>query len=248
MRRAAYAMLVAILLLGLASRAADAGALQVSPLTVTLSDDQPIVTMRVRNVDRRQVIMQADVVSWSQPDGQDAYATTGQVVVIPPIFSLAPGAQQLLRVGLPEPLAGSDVERAYRIFLRELQPVEALADGQLHMALRIGLPIFVPPRASRAGELAWSLVDAEGAWSGLRVSNRSAEHIKITAVRFLTREGSISEEVGMLRYCLPNMDIAIPLPRPKNTAQITAIQVIFTSKNFVKAENIDVPAGALDSN
>jgi fimbrial chaperone protein len=158
MRRFAHVALV-LALFGLDCGAARAGALQVSPLGVRLSDERPIATLRVRNVDDHEVIMQADVFAWMQLDGEDAYAATDEVVVIPPIFSLAPGAQQLLRIGLPEAMPLSEVERAFRVFLRELQQIDGQRDGGLNLALRIGLPIFVPPsgtaRAAICGGSWW---------------------------------------------------------------------------------------------
>lgn len=241
-----FAQVLVLAFFGLGCDAAHAGALQVSPLGVRLTDQQPIATLRVRNVDAREVIIQADVFTWTQPDGNDLYAATDEVVVIPPIFSLAPGAQQLLRVGLPEPVPSSGVERAFRVFLRELRPVEAQSDGQLNLALRIGLPIFVlPPGDARAGELVWGLVANEGSPSVLRVRNRSAEHIKITAVRFLTEQGSLADEVRMLRYCLPGAEVTIALPALESAGEASHIQVRFTSGDRSEIENIALANGSL---
>ena len=245
MSRFAHAVLV-LALFGLGCGGAHAGALQVTPLGVRLSDQHPIATLRVRNVDDHVVIMQADVFAWTQPDGKDVYAATNEVVVIPPIFSLASGAQQLLRVGLPEAMPLSEVERAFRVFLRELQPINGQREGHLNLALRIGLPIFVqPPGAAPAGKLLWRLVGAERAPSALRVSNRSAEHVKITAVRFLSRDGSLAEEVRMLRYCLPGADATIDLPALKSAEHVSEIQVIFKSGDHSKTENIAMTDGSL---
>lgn len=244
MSRFAQVLVLAFFCLGCG--AAHAGALQVSPLGIRLTDQHPIATLRVRNVDAREVILQADVFTWTQPDGNDVYAATDEVVVIPPIFSLAPGAQQLLRVGLPDAMPTSGVERAFRVFLRELHPPEGQSDGQLNLALRIGLPIFVPPPGdARTGDLVWDLVRAEGSPSALRVRNRSAEHIKITAIRFLTEQGSLAVEVRTLRYCLPGAEATIALPALETAGEVSEIQVIFKSGERSKIENIALINGSL---
>jgi hypothetical protein len=54
----------------------------------------------------------------------------------------------------------------------------------------------------------------------------------------LTPEGSLAEEVRMLRYCLSGAAATIDLPAPKSAQHVSDIQVIFKSGDHAKVENI----------
>ena len=57
---------------------------------------------------------------WVQSeDGTDEYESTSDVIAVPPIFSIAPGETQIIRVGLVGGLS-PDRELAHRLFLTEL--------------------------------------------------------------------------------------------------------------------------------
>jgi hypothetical protein len=85
------------------------------------------------------VVAQTDVMAWTRKDGRDALQASTDLLVSPPIFSLASGATQVVRVGQ---LRQADASReiAYRPFIREMdQPVPP---GQTCIAakLRVGMP------------------------------------------------------------------------------------------------------------
>jgi fimbrial chaperone protein len=217
-----------------------AGALQVSPLGLTLSEQRPIATLRIRNVGDRPALFEADTFAWTQSNGDDFYAPTSEVIVIPPIFRLAPGAQQFLRIGLPERLPPSDIERAYRVFLREVQPVEAPVNGRLRLPLRLGLPIFVRPTVARPGQPAWNLAGPTRRGQILRIVNRSAEHVKITSLDLLTAAGAIFGQIPLLQYSLPDTQVDIDVPPLPQPDVVDAIRVTFEFEDNVQTRELPV--------
>ncbi len=240
MRGLALTILIAAAVAELGCSTGHAGALQVSPLGVTLSENRPIATLRVRNVGDRPALFEADTFAWTQSTGDDVYAPTGEVIVIPPIFKLAPGAQQLLRIGLPERLPPSDIERAYRVFLREVQPAEAPVNGRLRLPLRLGLPIFVRPTVARRGQLAWDLAGPTRSGPVLRVTNRSGQHAKITSLHLLTAAGEVLKQMQLLQYSLPGMQVDIGLPQLAQAEVVKTIRVTFEFDDSVQTRDLPV--------
>jgi fimbrial chaperone protein len=152
-RRRTTAALLAIA--ALAASAANAGSFQVNPIRVDLSSSISSGAITVRNDGAEPVVVQASVLEWSQADGGDVYAPTGDALATPPIATIAPGAEQIVRVGLRR---GADAKRelTYRLFLHEVPPPPRPGFTGLQVALRIGVPVFVAPSAPAMKPLEWS--------------------------------------------------------------------------------------------
>lgn len=108
----------------LGSAASVASGLQVEPVRLTLMRAQPITVFTVRNTGEQPVVLQVQAVAWAQRGDEELYTPTRELLATPPIFTLAPGAVQTLRVGLrraPDPQR----ELAYRLYLQEV-PVPQL--------------------------------------------------------------------------------------------------------------------------
>lgn len=133
-----------------------AGSFSVSPIRVTLSAGQKIMALRVINSGATPVSIQLELLSWSQEQGADHYNLTNELLAMPPIFTVAPGESQVVRVGLrraPDPQR----ELSYRLFLQELPAPLPKGFQGLQVALRLGVPVFVIPSAPTAPQLEWRL-------------------------------------------------------------------------------------------
>jgi fimbrial chaperone protein len=135
----------------LSAGAADIGVLPVG-LSLTARQDRQAIT--VTNQGNEPVVMQVEPVAWSQTGGEDQYTATQDLLVNPPLFNMAPGKSQIVRVGLRHaPPGGREV--AYRLFLREVRsasasaaPVAAGEDAdarQIRVLLELRLPVYVAP-------------------------------------------------------------------------------------------------------
>lgn len=171
MMRGLVAGLAAGLLLASAAGAADIGVLPVG-LGLGAGHDRAAVT--VTNQGTEAVTIQVETVSWTQTDeGQDEYAPSRDLLINPPLFTIAPGKAQVLRVGLRRPPSGGR-ETAYRLFLREVPPppaptVDAANAGvpgvHIRVLLELRLPVYVAPTKVVRGQQ----------WQGRRTTDGAIE-------------------------------------------------------------------------
>jgi fimbrial chaperone protein len=126
--------------------AVQAGSFMIDPTRIELGPDQMSATLVLRNQDKVAIVIQADARHWRQQDGEDLLTPTRELLVTPPIVTIAPGAEQVLRVALRRPLDPQQ-EMNYRIFLQEIAPPPQPGFRGVQVALRISLPVF-----AKAGE------------------------------------------------------------------------------------------------
>src|SRR5690348_17146810 len=81
----------------LAIGAADAGSFQVNPIRVDMTKGATSAAITVRNDGPDAIVVQSSVVGWSQENGQDVYAPTTEALVTPPIMTVPPGGEQIVR-------------------------------------------------------------------------------------------------------------------------------------------------------
>ena len=128
----------------------------VSPVRVELSAAQRSVALMVRNESSDEpVVVQLRTVAWSQNAGDDVYASTGDLIAAPPIFTIAPGGSQVVRIGLRHAPA-SDQEAGYRLYLQEIPRAPKPGFAGVQIALEMSLPIFVKPATETAARLRWA--------------------------------------------------------------------------------------------
>lgn len=128
--------------------AAHAGSFSVSPVRIDFATQRNVAVVQVVNTGDRPLALQAQAVRWPAEPGVDGAVP---LVVNPAIATLAPGATQTVRIGLLDPQRGA-AERSYRIYFTELPSARALQDAgsSLGVSLRVGVPVFVARRWSRA--------------------------------------------------------------------------------------------------
>lgn len=145
----------------------QAAGLGVLPVGLELSARQDRGVINVTNDAAEPVVVQVEQVAWSRRDGRDHYAPTRDLVVNPPLFTLAPGRTQVLRVGLRRPPTGEQ-ERTYRLFVREVPPPSKAPEGEgvgVRVLLELRLPIYVlPAKVVRAQQ-----------WQGRRSADGAVE-------------------------------------------------------------------------
>jgi len=166
-------------------------AVTISPVVVNVaSDGRAIFT--VRNERSREVLYQITILHWFQVDGQDRYAATADFMASPPLFTLAAGASQIVRVGFRRPVR-APVEQAYRLVLAEVpRPGDSAGGrGQIEFAMQYDLPVFV---ASTQGAdprpLLWQIRQEVGTVV-LRADNPSSAHVVLTQVGLMQAPGQM---------------------------------------------------------
>lgn len=163
-----------------------AAGLDVNPVRITLSKQQAIAAITVNNRASEPSVIQVEIVRWDQGDGQDRYHPTRKLLVNPPVFTIAPGGSQIVRVGLNSKVDKTR-ELAYRVYLQEVPPPAAPEFAGLRMALRLGLPVFVLPDAAAKSTLNWDVKRGTDGTFKVAVTNTGNAHARIQDIKLTTQ-------------------------------------------------------------
>jgi fimbrial chaperone protein len=172
----------------LAGTPADAGTFQVSPVRIELGSGAPSGALTVRNDGPDSVVVQMSVLKWTQAGNADRYEPTTEALVTPPIATIPPGAEQLVRVGLrrgPDPRQ----EVAYRLYVQEVPPPPQPGFSGLQMALRIGVPVFVAPLLPAERSLAWKVRLGDDGSLVVSATNAGTANAQVQSVAARAVEG-----------------------------------------------------------
>ena len=205
----------------LAADVAWAGGFSLSPLRLTIPARDASGSVVAENTGDAPIVIQVRPLAWTQRDGKDVRAETRDLVVNPPIFKLAPGETQLVRVASRIGAPATD-ERAYRAVFSEVPPRDTprLQTG-LRFAVAMDIPVFVEAVAPRlSSPVAWK---AERTDSGirLRADNPGTVHYRITDVQFSAGARAL-HQLGFI-VLLPTSYLAYDLPAPP--PGVTSIQL-----------------------
>lgn len=165
----------------LCAAATDASNFEVQPARVELTEPQAVGIIKLRNLSAEEALIHTEASKWLQTDGRSQHLDTDDLVLAPPIFTLAPGAEQIVRVKLQRQI-DSSVEATYRIFLTEVPRPRRSGESELAMNLRLAIPVFVSPsRVVEPSDLEWQLEPA-GRWLKLSLTNTGNTHIQVKGI------------------------------------------------------------------
>jgi len=219
--------LLVVILSGGFSSCLFAANIQVDPLSIQLSTQKPIQSLTLSNFDNTPLNVQIKAFAWSQnQQGEDIYQPTADLLISPPIATIAAGGQQLVRMGLTKKLFPTAVEKAYRIYIQEIPHKQPAAEKQtLYMALRIGLPIFIEPLKAAKAELAWSSTRSATNEILLTAKNTGAAHLKLFQLKLQDTQKH-HYQVDALHYILPGNSYTWTIPQKQKLSfplHITAL-------------------------
>lgn len=217
---------VLMFLLGAAAATSGwAGSFQVNPIRVDLTAANRSVALSVTNTGTEAVVVQANVMNWSQEQGRDVLTPTTEVIISPPIATIPAGKEQIIRVGLRR-APDAQRELSYRLFLQEVPPPPQPGFQGLQVALRIGLPVFVQPKEGPArAALVWHASLKDENTIHLTLQNQGTGHIQISDLELSLPDGTepIAAQGG-LAYVLPGQshgwDLKLRQPNLKKNSRL----------------------------
>lgn len=219
--RLAFVLLTACLLAPLSGMA---GSLTVTPIRVELSSAQRSVALTVRNDGDQPTVVQAQLVAWSQADNDDRLEPTTDILASPPIFTVAPGATQILRVALRR-APDSARERSYRILVTEVPGKPQPETTGAQFALKISLPIFVDASGAKTSpQLAWSGARTANGELMLTAVNTGAKHIQVRAIEVTNAGSGPDARFASMFYILPGQRRMVTI-KPSDGHTIAADRV-----------------------
>ena len=184
---------------------AFAGSIAVNPIRVNLSATQATSPLVVRNNGAEPSVVQLQIVSWSQQDGKDVLVPSRDLLATPPIFTVAAGGSQTIRVGLRQ-RPGATAEGSYRLILQEVPPPPKPEFRGLQVALRLSVPVFIAPAVAPTTSLAWQ--------ANMTATLNSPADLKISSVN------TGNAHVQVLGFKLFAGGAELPLLSPAETAYV----------------------------
>ena len=214
-----------VLMLWLFACSIQAASLSVNPVIITLSASDSIAAMTLTNNGSDDVVMQASVNAWSIRDNEEHYAATTALIVSPPVFQVAPGKSQIVRIGLSD-TAPQGVEQSFRVFLEQAPATpgdESAADAAargprgVQMMLRLGIPVFVKAAGVSSSQLVWQAKRLTNGRLQITVENQGNAHTKISRLMLMDKGKTIAT-AEQLSYLLPSSRRHWVLDVPVGTA------------------------------
>lgn len=193
-----------------------------SPVRLALPAARPIGMMEVANPGRAAA-MQVRAFRWSQAGGGDVLEPADDLIVNPPMFLLAGGARQLVRVGLRRP-AEQGGELSYRLLIDQIpEPPEAGA-ARLTLPIRLSAPVFVTGENAPPAALRWRI--EPGRPPRLVAANGGARHARLDALELAC--GGVARRLAGPVYILPGAERTFALepallPQPGSPLHLSAI-------------------------
>ncbi len=182
-RSAVTRLMTAGLVAGGIVAGAQAGSLTVTPVIVTLDDKTHSAALTIKNEGNEARVIQTELVRWTQKDGADVQSPSSDILVNPPLATLQPGQTQTIRIGLKRRM-GNAQELAYRLYLTEVPPPSESFTG-LRIALRLGVPIYVSPRAKPSARLEWQAARAPNGALLLTALNDGNRHLRVDSFKIM---------------------------------------------------------------
>ena len=194
--------------------------ISVSPVRLDLNESHTKDVIRVSNHEGTQKSYQVEVVAWSQEDGKpEVYAPTEALLAVPPLFSLAPGEEQLVRIGMLEEAPGSK-EQSFRVFITEIaspatRPNEV---SGVAMRLKIGIPVFIAPTAIPFAT--FDLVDRKTVNDKLFLEFRNGgnTHVKVSEIQYQPLGIEDAVVTPAATYVLAGESGFVPVPAADSNA------------------------------
>ncbi len=188
-----------------------AQSLRVSPVTIDLPVSAQSSSLTIGNDSAKTVTVQARVFRWTQRQGEDVLEKTSEVVVSPPILTLAQGSDNILRVvrTASTPVVG---EETYRILIDEVPSREKLQTQGVAIVLRQSLPVFFAGLDVKAADINWNIARHQNMMV-VTATNTGQKRFKVSQLRIYTgADRDLASIKGLAGYVLGGQTKTWELP------------------------------------
>ena len=195
------AALVSLLIFGLSSGAQSAS-LQIAPVVVDVTAPGAAATLSLKNQATRTLNAQVRVFRWSQPNGEDRYEPTQDVVASPPSVGINPNADYALRVVRVSraPVRG---EETYRMLIDEIPDPARQRNGAISLVLRYSVPVFFSSPDAAPAKAVWTVARNAGGRLTVTVQNSGDRRMRVAALKITDAKGTtVNFGAGLIGYAL----------------------------------------------
>jgi fimbrial chaperone protein len=229
-----YAIAMLVSFAALKAVPAHAGSLQVSPIRVDLSAEQPAAVMKLHNSGNAPITAQVRVFGWSQTLDEDRLDEARRIVASPPIITIAAGGDQTVRI-LRTSRDAPQGEETYRLLVDEIPQAQSAQTSGVRMQLRYSVPVFAGAPANVTTPKVDFALEHVGNASAvndparlvLRASNTDAAHAQVSQVRIDWPDGRTTEVApGLLGYALAHAARQWPVADAMPTASSATVHAV----------------------
>ena len=203
---------------------AAAGTFSIAPVRIELAGSERTAVLTVHNDDAAPLVVQVSTLNWTQAGGEEANAPTRELLATPPVFTLPPNGEQIVRVALRrEPDATRELD--YRLLLAEVPQAADKNFTGLRVALRLSIPVFVKAANSAAAQLRWSAHWLPDGGLSVSATNDGLTHQQVSDFT-LHFAGSEALARGVVsRYVLPGSTVTWKIAPPAAVTHDAAIHI-----------------------
>ncbi len=194
-RSAVARLVMAAALAGGLITGAQAGSLMVDPVIINLDSRSHSATLTIKNDGNEARVIQTELLRWTQKNGANVETPSRDMVVNPPLATVQPGQTQIIRLGMKRN-ADYAQELAYRLYVTEVSPPSMFSTG-VHVALRLGIPIYVSPRTKASARLWWQAARNPNGALLLTALNDGNRHVRVD--NFIIIDPGTGHPLGRLR-------------------------------------------------
>ncbi|CAE6742342.1 MULTISPECIES: fimbrial biogenesis chaperone [Xanthomonas] len=199
---------------GVPLQPAHAASLQLAPTSLTLSAQQSADGLWLSNSGSAPVQVQTRAYRWTQRDGKDQLDPTQELLISPPMRTLAAGERQLIRVIRAGPAPTSE-EVCYRIIVDELPNADADRKG-MQFVLRYSVPIFLlpPGKTESTPTLSTQVIAGSDGNAQIQISNTGNGHAQVADLQHRVDGTTKTALNGLVGYVLPGQTMRWSLGAP----------------------------------
>lgn len=178
------------------SAPAVAGSFQVNPVNIVVAPEARAATVTIKNTGNNPASIRVLTRGWTQERGQDVYSETSELLVSPPIFTVAAGATQIVRIGLRK--VDPAREQAFRVIFEEIPRTEGTG---IQVALRVDLPFYKLPAGGGVPKVEWSAWRDRNGELLLEARNLGTVHEQVLEIDSVDARGTrttLSKSMGVV--------------------------------------------------
>nr|WP_300309188.1 molecular chaperone [Halomonas sp.] len=179
---------------------AVAASLRVAPVILDLSAPTSASTIRVWNDAQRPINVQIRVFRWTQQNGDDVYETASDVAASPPITTLQPGGENIVRIvrTTKQPV---QAEESYRLVVDELPSPSRQHAGTVTLVVRHSIPVFFADPDIQDALPSWSVEKRQNGYM-VSVRNDGDRRFKVSNLSLSTDGTVVAQHEGLVGYVL----------------------------------------------
>ena len=163
------------------------------------------MTSLLLNNDREiDVVLQINLVKWTQALGKDVYKPSSDLLFIPQIIKVPAHKSQTIRVAMDTASFGP-VEQAYRLFVQEVLPNPSKKSPEaIQVAVRMGLPVVLQATTGVQEHISWQVKPLGHQKIMVKALNQGNNVVFIGSLRVLDgHKKPLSKSMKTFNYLLP---------------------------------------------